>query len=417
MLKSLDFLSYHPNISITGTNGYRTLVGSFLSVLIAILTLLCTIGFGEDIIFRNKPSSFVTEVFDASPKLESSKVLVAIAPGLLGGAAIPNVSSYIEIKFGSVDTINQINGSNVYNFYTPPKCIDSERYTSDPILNVTKTLYPSDQYVCPPLELLNFEIEGVYGSNSRFKAFDIRILPCQNTTVNVCKSPEEIKSMLKLFYIGLIVQTNIINPVNYSSPITNQYYTSLIRLTSYGSRQESIHLRLIDFYSDSGFILSSVTQDSTFMYDHSLSDSIYEPNPSFYLRMLVSCHSVRSQLFREYLKIQKVAADVGGIVKFIMIIASFINSLYANESLNVNILKNLLGYSKLDTQILNHETKDTSAARISQQTKKQIGTDFSTSRNRAIGTQEPKKLISVISNNFVVNQKSILHYRSKYLTY
>lgn len=409
MLKNLDFLRYNPQISINGNFGYKTFVGAILSVVIAILIILCSIGFGEDILFREKPTSFVTEIFDASPKLESSKILIALAPGLLGGIAIPNITSYLNIIYGSVDTVSQVIGAS-YNFYKPERCIDTKRYTEDPILNATKTLYPTDQYFCPPQELSNLEIEGIYGSNNRFKALDIRILPCQNTTeFNQCKSSEEIKSMLNLFYIGLIVQTNIVNPLNYTNPISTQYYTSLIRLTSNGSRQESIHLRLLDFFSDTGFILSTKNQESTYMYDHSLSDSVYDPNPLFFLRMLVSGHSVRSQYFREYLKIQKIAADVGGIIKFILIFAGLFNSLYAHESLNVNIIKNLIEkYAPDSISVPLREYCNSSSIRINLMKSK-----CEASKNEHDQVPEIKKSTSHSANNFIIQSKMKSDYTSK----
>lgn len=403
MLKNLDFLEYQPKVSVNGSFGYRTFIGTFISFLIGVLTILCAVGFGQDIVFREKPNSFITELSESTPMFNAGKIQVALAPALLGGVTIPEVRSYLQVKYGSVDSINTINGSNRYEFYDPPRCIDSPRFQNDPILNSTKTLHQTDQYVCAPQQLADFQIEGIYGSNNRFKAIDIRILPCQNTTdYNGCKSDLDIKNMLKLFYVALIVQSNIVNPLNYTNPIATTFYTSLIRLTSYGTRQESVHLRLLDFISDAGFILSTKSEQSTFIYDHSLTDSNYDPDPSFFLRILVSGHSVRSQYYREYLKIQKIAADVGGIIKFILIFAKLFNSLYALESLNVTTIAKLIDkHYKIKTSIPHSNSNISNTLERNESKQKIISTINDVIPNSSV------KTISLGKNNFLIQNNNL----------
>lgn len=58
VMKQCDFVAYQPEIYIK--NGeftkYKTVCGGIMSILVFILTVLATVAFGMDIIYRENPS-------------------------------------------------------------------------------------------------------------------------------------------------------------------------------------------------------------------------------------------------------------------------------------------------------------------------------------------------------------------------
>ncbi len=56
LLTCADFLGYTPNIFFKGKTKFQTAFGGLFSIIIFIIIVLTTIGFGEDIYLRQKPS-------------------------------------------------------------------------------------------------------------------------------------------------------------------------------------------------------------------------------------------------------------------------------------------------------------------------------------------------------------------------
>lgn len=58
-------------------------------------------------------------------------------------------------------------------------------------------------------------------------------------------------------------------------------------------------------------------------------DSFSIPNPVPFLRYIVSISPIQKTIIRQYIKVQKISADIGGILKFFIIISSFLNRIFS----------------------------------------------------------------------------------------
>jgi len=73
---------------------------------------------------------------------------------------------------------------------------------------------------------------------------------------------------------------------------------------------------------------------------------IYDPNTSIILDIIFSMDKMKQNIERTYLKVQKIAADVGGIIKFVSIIFLIITKQYNKILFYDNFLKNKIQTKK-----------------------------------------------------------------------
>lgn len=157
---------------------------------------------------------------------------------------------------------------------------------------------------------------------------------CSNSTENnySCKSKEEILQNLNIFFAAVIFKDNIVDASNYTDPIKPTFKNKLIRISATSSRQEIYYFSNFSFESDNGFLFSDIAKKNSFTYDSKESDLIIDDNTEYIYRILLTVKQNRLKYLRTYSKITDVAANVGGLAKFITMILMSINYILAKIS-------------------------------------------------------------------------------------
>lgn len=330
-MKNVDFLRFNPVLTVNSTKGYVSNAGGFFSIILALLTVLSLIAFSKDLVFKTNPNSSYTEDTNPNAFISNDKLFLTMAPLLTGGISIQNVEQYLDIEFGVIDMDGRRNTSATayYNYYKAIPCLSSNDQKFKANYDSIKSFFAVNEtnYFCGPPEHRQIDLLSTYGS-SKFIAWDIKVKFCKNTTESAsCKSKEDIKKLLNLFFVQIVISTNLIDTSNLEAPFIQTYTSKILRVSATTTRQDINFLKTMTLKSDEGFLMESLILTESYFLSRADNDSIYDDNPEAILRLLITNDQNSMNIKREYVKIQKVAADVGGILKFFLIIVSGCNLL------------------------------------------------------------------------------------------
>lgn len=352
-MKRFDYLSYQPVLTINDTKGFKTKFGASLTLLLGLCSFLSLIAFGKDLVLKQNPSVLTAEVYEPVPIILKDDIFFAYSGGLSGGIEIIDFDRYLKFRFGKVDMDGSREGASaLFTFYDAVPCMTQKLFQEN-YLNITNSLiFKPHTYWCLPDNITDYDMKHTYGQVVS-SSYDTRLEYCTNTTKNGnhCKPIEEIQRFLNVFFVQTVGKTNLINPTDLENPINTVLFTTLSRVSTLASRQDLVYFKLVDFFSDEGFLLNSYQKQTTYFYEKRENDSVSDPMPPYVFRSLVTVQSYKQIIYRYYTKIQKVASDVGGILKFLLTIVASLNILYAKVKLNEHI------DDKVRTSIFNQEKK------------------------------------------------------------
>lgn len=340
-MRKLDFLHFNPEITINNEEGFRTKTGAFLTIFISLFTIITVIFLGKEVVMRDSPTSLVSYLENPNPIVKNSDIFFAISAINKLGLEIEDLNQYLSFKIGEVDLDPDREIVTYYKFYDAIACYNNSDYfinNKDSLLEYLP--HKKEIFLCPPSEMKK-DIKGIYGKKA-FTAWDIRLFPCVNASnasnseiknnVGYCKSEQEISNMLDVFFAVVMIKDTLVDLRNLSNPINFTYKTYINRLSQYTSRQDIIVISLLEFVSDEGYLLEDKKTTSAYYIYSKESDYILGEEASYLYRIILTNNLLKEKYVRQYVKIQKIAADIGGIVKFIMIFFYYINQTVSKVS-------------------------------------------------------------------------------------
>eukprot|EP00340_Litonotus_pictus_P006519 CAMPEP_0170525076 /NCGR_PEP_ID=MMETSP0209-20121228/10540_1 /TAXON_ID=665100 ORGANISM="Litonotus pictus, Strain P1" /NCGR_SAMPLE_ID=MMETSP0209 /ASSEMBLY_ACC=CAM_ASM_000301 /LENGTH=626 /DNA_ID=CAMNT_0010814135 /DNA_START=26 /DNA_END=1906 /DNA_ORIENTATION=+ len=303
-----------------------------------------SILFGKDLVIKPNPQVVSSSLRDEGAILKGEDLFVGIKVTLPGGKIVGQ--EYLDIVFGSIRTNYSVDPHTVSFKFTPSRpCGETVRFK-----NNSKQLIEigglADAFLCPPDSYYE-DLIGSIGAGTAF-AYDIRVKFCTNSTKNNnhCKPKEEMREYLKELYGVIAYRDNIIDPMQLDEPLTAIYNTMAFRLSSKATREETLYYKAFELRTDLGFIMESISEQRYFFSNQRLGDIFPDDNPKNIFRVKFSSEKTKIKMIRSYIKIRKVAADIGGIVKFFMICVSIINNIYGKFHFLVYMQTRLLKESK-----------------------------------------------------------------------
>lgn len=361
MIQKLDLepLKFSPYVN--NNQGYITKFGGVKMILVLILILLSIIAFGKELFLKENPIVISSENYISLPLINKERLSIAIAPMLLGGFKIENAEKYFEFNFNLADTDGSRPENSQKTIFTSVKmvkCEESQLFKENTFNITSKLISIPSTYLC--IDKLNsniIDIEGSYG-NPKFKMWVISLDYCKNTTENNshCKSRDEIQRYLPVFYAHIIISDYYIDSKNFNKPLQETYSTKLLRVSTKNSRKDIFFYRTFKYFSDSGIILENKSLTTGFYFHKFETDCLFDPNTTELLRLTLSIDNIESIFERSYVKFQKVAADIGGFLKFITVILTFISHKYSIVHF-YNYLSNYFITQKKEENISKHIQK------------------------------------------------------------
>jgi hypothetical protein len=142
---------------------------------------------------------------------------------------------------------------------------------------------------------------------------------CQNGTGVICSSHEEISNRLDGGYFGMFLIDTNIEPLSLNSPIKkfgkNLFTTFSIR----AYRDLWVYLKTIQINSDIGWLMEDEETINTFSLDRQIETWDFRDTSDVFFNFILRCSQNREVFDRSYIKTTDIAAQIGGIVKFLFL--------------------------------------------------------------------------------------------------
>jgi hypothetical protein len=345
LLEHIDFMSVEAKLYIKGKDRYKTKLGSLMTILsfasvIVISTFFLKYWFEKVDInvlfmketsdeemsmdFNSKPFFFkLTDVnsIDTDPRLVSLtiiKLIVSDKKAIIENLELESCSS--EKHFPDPKYKKILENSDYGSFL----CIKNEKKNLNMTLNLKKN------------------INGY---------FNVYVHECNNSTLNnnSCYSKEKIKEYLSTanFYIRYYIPDVQIDHYNTEEPLQEKVF-SIIRKIYPEMMYRYLNLfKQVKYTSDEGRVMqdsktwTSFGRDEASYTEISPKAAVLVPNTLSALTFNMEGAKVDSYN-RSYQKLQTVMANIGGILKFITFISTFIVKYVSSQMLAVDLSNNFV---------------------------------------------------------------------------
>lgn len=342
-LEKLDFIGKTPNINIRETTSYRTTLGGLFSISIFILTLMATTYFSQEIWKKQKPNVNISKISTPSPK----DLMYDENWSFIFGVQYNNVI-YIDDGIYTIKgrLFKFIDGKGlIMDEYKIEHCSNNSFHDSNRELfmqyNINNTWCISKENI-PELKLSN-----VWGKPG-FSFMDISLWPCKNSTESmICKPKEEIEKKLNVGVFSIYSIYNIIISTDYKSPYKKLIYNDFIPFSYKTFTHSILYLYNSEILSDVGFLLEEIKEDNGFGIDRLKINFYAQPeDDKRFMRFQFQLTNWKENFKRNYIKLQDIAANIGGIINVFYICALIINYCFREFLYRQYLADRFLGFDE-----------------------------------------------------------------------
>ena len=152
----IDIFAHAPALTFDGKSTHRTFIGCIFTYTVIVLSILATISFSEEMIWKQNPNVIITErtlsVDDKSPKITFTKPEMSIAFGILEDSTLIEIDpSYFNI---TADLVYFGEKDNVGDFEKIHKSID---IISCPYERIPKSFLKENMSITFFQKMINFK--------------------------------------------------------------------------------------------------------------------------------------------------------------------------------------------------------------------------------------------------------------------
>jgi hypothetical protein len=344
LIRRADYFSQPIQLTFNNEKKFGTLFGGFLSVGIYVLIIFLISNSLDTFFYKYNPKTTMTNTYYVDqPILNMSENQMIYSSYFMTkdfnifydpSYFTYSISQFLVQRFSNGSQIIEnrpvsiVNCSNYYDFYASKNLINEYKMNSIAqgfCFNTTDIL-------------IGGNFNGNYFSNILYS-----INKCVNSSDSpiICKPKEQVDLILKGGYFEFYyVETNI-DLNNYQTPFS-KYFKSFFVLTDPNAKKfVDIYIKMVNITSDIGWIFENLefSYDLTFDYFREQIITNVEDNQviNFYV------NSSNNKLFysRIYLKLQDIAAVIGGILKALFILgylATYILTNYEMYEYMINLL-------------------------------------------------------------------------------
>jgi hypothetical protein len=401
----LDILSPQANLFIFNQTRHKTLIGAFFGFFSIIAITACAFYFTVQT-FQRKDATIIynqNSLITYPLNISNIPLMTLLMDG--SGNKMKNQNSTYTIKYTYLQyfTSYDATGKAVSNFTID--YLDTEPCNLDTSFGEYRKYFEGfnnmQESQCLPLNKYNLSLYGQKGNtNKGYSNIQIYVNTCVNDTYTKCLDPASIETALS--NVKLSVQTigYEINHQNYSNPFIETVMKFELGMSSTIFKRYSIFQKNIIYETDYGFLFEDKVTGIRFASDDYIDISVDLRKSSGSLPQFLPVRTVFGQgvfylssktdfYFRSYTKLQDLMANIGGIVKGILLISQFITSSLTSK----------LNYKKLYETIFSNNNFIKKQQHLSQQDQ------LKNQNSKSINNVEEKTLNHSI-NNFL-NQSAI----------
>ena len=370
-IRSIDIFGAQFNFTIFGKANYNTYFGGFLSIFILIASIIISLMFGQDLFFKTNPKDLIERIVPKNytymnATVQNFPIFWRIAddnanPVNFTNILYPDIILYFN-KFNKT--------TGVYDLIDKKRLLVKLCTRSLVNNDVVYDQWGLDLFYCLDWTDAKYPIGGFWDDSDIVYYMEKTIYSCpnDNKTSPNCTKPAFIKQWLgqslKLYY-QMIYPKVFFTPGNYSKPVQVSYINYFQLLSANLYKKNRYFFTQAESSSDKGWIFQDIDTYNAITYDSSNSDFDYKSDADI-LNPLISSSMYATTIYLmknhnkynlSYMKVQDLAAQVGGFMKIIMVFC-FVISFHLNEfSRDVDVMKKLFEFENDEKDKNNDNTK------------------------------------------------------------
>ena len=344
--KAIDFFSMKPSDRITfkKRQKYSTVIGQMASWILIGIYLAVFMNFGKNMIYRKNPQSIFSQIVTPDPaNVNLDKLEFFMALGLQD---LRNLSAhYIDDSIYRVEMVQRtkINGNITLKNIPIGRC----QLENVPDRDDLKTYYQrnhinhlfcikNDSQIYP-------ELKSTWDGEF-YKNVLINIYPCINTTENsnFCRPAEDIQTYLNAANFAIYFTTEAIDPNNFEKPLTSygkQLYSPISFATLTYIEMLFGHF---NFITDVGLLFETFeTFDSA---NYLANRQVLSLSSNMVIQIDMKLDKIKTIYTRKYDKIQNVLAEIGGIIKALMLFSNLVVLPFIKLNFRLNLANSIFTF-------------------------------------------------------------------------
>ena len=338
-MEIFDYLGQPLNLYYKSHNTLRTSFGGIMTIISFIIMSLMILAFGQDFFYRKNPivvaSTETLDQYEIHNLTNKNFPMAFRLEDAYGNFYNDDRNLYLIGKYFMYNKINGIWNKTIDSYIFPRPC-SSKDFNSESKFHKD---YKIIEYYCIDL---NHKFGG-YWNGDFVGHITVVAAKCLEGTYNIkkesCYNDNERPEKVENIYLNSHFPISNVNPNDYDSGIKTEIYTDYFRLDSKLKKVKYNFFEITELESDYGWMLKIRETKKVLGFkqgylDILLVNELENLIGGFFLYSSKSIIKIK----REYPKLQDLAAQVGGIMKFFITLFSIIVK-------NVNLAQIKLGFS------------------------------------------------------------------------
>lgn len=336
----LDFMSETLSFENNGSKNFKSCFGAFISILVIIGSVIISSFFGKELVERKLPitSSYSNFIQTSKFDLKSFPLIFMISDTT--GKSLSNYEDYFTVGGALLNRTNA-----VPDYYNPEEYV-SKRCERQDLVNIEKIVGEQSilDIIKLPLICLNYNQDSIIKNdyaylNSSYVNVNFRYC---NPTIKKCASDS--KNRANDFYIRTYFVNNYVNSFDYDDPVKFYLDSHLQQVNKGTLRRNFIRFTVNMFISDKGWLFEDIKESEYISFKSiNVESNANPPNyPDDYYWITIASPQIRLITYRSYLKVQELAAKIGGIVNAINIVAYIVFANYLRYIYIFNVGRHII---------------------------------------------------------------------------
>jgi len=355
-LTEIDFFGKFYYFTFNKETRYTSACGGLISMSVALGFLIALWFLGKEIVFKESPIVVFNYQLDAERYNRQMNIPYAFVIENINGLVLDNYERYFSfsalyINFSKSDYTKDF---TILRQNLPMrKCLPTD-FSDDPIIQANFRDNNLMYAFC--LDKYNQTIGGSWGQLWNYY-INVTLEPCYNGSVNntTCASNEEINYYIvhREIQVSMYYEDMVLTTTNNKKPLTKYLKNDHHRIQLNTAKTNEYFLQDVAVTTDNGWIFPSKTIDSTQILTNRFFD-FYNNNLQLTDKKVIAAVSFnifasvnKYEVYRYYLKMQDVFAQLGGILKVVFMFFEGILYLIYCHKHEESLVRNLFRASPL----------------------------------------------------------------------
>ena len=366
-IKNFDYLSKKVSLTINneGETSFKTLVGGIISFLSFFCSLMCGSYFIFRLLKRKDLSIIQSTQINPFINITYSHKLPFLLR-LSDTNSLPYQDDeklyYItsSIWYGGSNNTSLIgNAPQTSQSFNISKC-NLDVHFDDEFKSFFNKFENLNSYYCLPIRNYSQNIYGLYGNTFPFSYYSFTLRFCKNTTENnnSCYSNSDIRELIKSPYLDVIFIDYTIDSLNKKEVKKLSVRKERYELSILLYKRIWLYLENIKFITDNGYFFSKNQIENFYRYESVRIDPSLLEGEKSYFSTLTILNSLNTSIYnKQYTKFQDYIAIIGGIVKIVTLLCSFLNYFNSQNSYYLKIIHDFIIEDKFNEKWKNNIVK------------------------------------------------------------